>query len=106
MAYGRWERVAAGYPAADGWIAPPNEVAEALLAAPSLPLHRITPKGEKDIDVREYLLALQTGMDFVEVELLVTPSGGVRWEEICALFQQRGYHFNLCGLCRISLRRS
>ena len=90
----------------EGWweTVPPSEVVKALLAAPSLPLHRITPKGEKDLDLRPYLLALQTGMESIEVELLVTPSGGVRWEEICTLFQQRGYQFRLRGLCRTSLK--
>ncbi|MCX5970311.1 MAG: DUF2344 domain-containing protein [Coprothermobacterota bacterium] len=107
---GWWEHTAAGhhvdagYHAAAGWVVPASEVAQALLAAPSLPLHRITPKGEKDLDLRPYLLALQTGLESIEVELLVTPSGGVRWEEICRLFQERGYRFHLCGLCRTSLK--
>ncbi len=90
----------------EGWweVIPPSEVTQALLAAPSLPFHRITPKGEKDLDLKPYLLALQTGRDSMEVELLVTPSGGVRWEETCRLFQERGYRFHLFSLCRTSLR--
>jgi len=92
----------------DGWweVVPSSQVAQALLAAPSLPLHRVTPKGEKDLDLKPYLLALQTEMESIEVELLVTPSGGVRWEEICRIFQERGYRFHLWGLCRTSLRHA
>jgi hypothetical protein len=79
-------------------------VASVLLTAPSLPFHRVTPKGEKDIDLRRFLIDLAIVEEGFEASLRVTPDGGARLQEIAGLLEAHGFPLRVSGLHRLQLR--
>lgn len=75
-----------------------------VLARESIPVHRQTPKREKTLDLRPYLLSFCSGPDWLQVETLSYPSGGARLDEILRLLEGEHYEFALRSICRKQLQ--
>jgi radical SAM-linked protein len=75
-----------------------------VLARASIPVHRHTPKTEKTFDLRPYLLSFCSGADWLQVETISYPSGGVRLDEILRLLEADHYEFKLRSICRKRLQ--
>lgn len=63
------------------------------LGSGPLLIRRVTPKGAKEIDLSLFLRALQVGQDWMRADLLSTPAGGCRLEEIIGFLAEKGSSF-------------
>lgn len=88
---GRWQRV------------PPPDLGEIILFRESLPILRITPKVSKPVDLKHFLKRLNIRNEFLEFELLSSPSGGARLEEVIRVIEMEGFPFHPQAICRKKL---
>ncbi len=85
---GMWQRI------------PPSDFGEVLLLRESLPIYRRTPKVSKAIDLKPFLKRLNVGNEYLDFELLSSPSGGARLEEVIGVLEREGFPFQLRSICR------
>lgn len=88
---GRWESL------------PPSDFGEIILSRESLPILRRTPKVSKGIDLKPFLKRLNVGKEFLDFELLSSPSGGARLEEVIGFLEKEGFPFHPRSICRKKL---
>ncbi len=63
-------------------------------------IQRLTPKGTKEVDIGLYLRALGIAEGLIRAEVLSTPSGGCRPEEIIGFLAEKGFPFSIHSLHR------
>lgn len=79
---------------------PEADFLKALLQREELYTLRSTPKIRRQINLKEFLRALRAGSDFLEMELVSSPLGGARFEEVLRLLEEEGYKFSLEAISR------